>query len=622
MKLLIANRGEIAIRVLRAAAELGIPTVAVAPKDDAGSLHTGKADEFVQINGVGVAAYLDIEQLIAVARDTKCDAVHPAYGFLSENAEFAQACTDAGLTFVGPSVETLRLCGDKAQARASAVAADVPVLRGIDHAISVADAEALFHELGDGRAMMLKAIGGGGGRGSRKVTSLDAVAPTYERCHAEALAAFGNGDLYAEEFLQQARHVEVQVIGDQHGAVTHLSERECSVQRNFQKIIEVAPAPALDETVRDEIISAAIRMAKSIKYQNAGTFEFLVDVSGNNNTQHFAFIETNARLQVEHTVTEEITGVDIVQTQLRIAQGATLKELGLATPPPIRGIAIQARVCMESVDEYGVVRPTSGTLTAYEAPSGPGIRTDGFGYSGYETNSSFDSLLAKVIGYAPTGGFEAAIERTNRALSEFRIEGLETNVGLLQSILRHPEFRNGSAHTRFLDEHLAELASALVDRKFVVPDGFEATAFVEQEQAQVIGPQGSVGLVAPMQGTLVGVDVEIGQKVSVGQTVAVIEAMKLQHDIKADQSGTVSAVSMKEGDIVREGYPIVFVEPIDGADEAVEGEHAFDLDQPRGDMTEFAQLVEGRLDPRARPGCRGASHSEATDTSREYSRAC
>ena len=382
MKLLVANRGEIAIRIMRAAAELGIPTVAVAPSDDVNSLHTGKADEFVTLEGSGASAYLGIDQVVAVAKESGCDAVHPGYGFLSENGDFAAACVDAGLTFVGPTVKSLRLFGDKARAREAATAASVPIIPGIDHAVSLSEAERFFNELGDGRAMMIKAVGGGGGRGSRLVRSADEVESSFERCQAEA--AFGNPDVYVEEFFAQARHIEVQILGDTSGSVIHLHERECSVQRRFQKLIEVAPAPALDEQTRTAIIDASLRFAKSVNYCNAGTFEFLVDVSGQG--ERFAFIETNARLQVEHTVSEEITGVDLVKAQLRIAAGETLEDLGLADPIEPRGYAIQARVCMESMQANGEVLPTHGVLSAYEPPSGPGIRTDGFGYSGYETH--------------------------------------------------------------------------------------------------------------------------------------------------------------------------------------------------------------------------------------------
>ncbi|MYE23431.1 MAG: carbamoyl-phosphate synthase large subunit, partial [Gammaproteobacteria bacterium] len=596
MKLLVANRGEIAIRVMRAAAELGIATVAIAPRDDAGSLHTGKADECVTLEGVGAAAYLDIGQVVGAARETGCDAVHPGYGFLSENAELARACAEAGLAFVGPREETLRLFGDKARARVAAVEAGVPVIRGIDHAVTVEEAQAFFEELGSGSAMMLKAVGGGGGRGSRMVESADEVAAAYERCRAEAEAAFGNGALYVEEFMRRARHVEVQVLGDGSGAVQHLGERECSVQRRFQKVVEVAPAPGLAESVRAAVIESAVRFASSVGYLSAGTFEFLVDVSAGASGGGFAFIETNARLQVEHTVTEEVTGVDIVASQLRLAQGATVSDLGLDAAIAPRGYAIQSRVCMESVREDGSIVPTGGVLTAYEAPSGPGVRTDGFGYGGYETSLNYDSLLAKVIAHSPSPDFGDAIARSLRALAEFRVEGVETNIAFLESILGHGDFAAGRVHTRFVDENMAILAAAEQGARFVTPPGFEPQTAAAQQAEQAVGPEGSVGLVAPMQGTIVEIGVAIGDEVRVGQAVAVVEAMKLQHDIRADRNGVVCAVSMSEGDVVREGFPIVFLHESDVEGGALEGDTGMDLDHLRGDMQEVNDLIDQTLD--------------------------
>ncbi len=602
MKLLIANRGEIAIRIIRAAAELNIPTVTVSPGDDAGSLHTGKADEAVTLEGTGTAAYLDIDQIIAAAKESGCDAIHPGYGFLAENADLARRCAEEELTFIGPRVDTLELFGDKARARLAATAAGVAVIRGLDHVVSLEEADAFFNELGDGRGMMIKAVGGGGGRGSRVVESAGDVPATYERCGAEAQAAFGNGDLYVEEFIQQARHVEVQILGDVHGAIAHLGERECSVQRHFQKIIEVAPAPGLSDDLRSGIIDAAVRFAGRVGYSNAGTFEFLVDVSGSDSGQPFAFIETNARLQVEHTVTEAVTGVDIVQAQIRLAEGASIADLGLGGPNVAepRGYAIQARVCMESIREDGAILPSSGTLTAYEVPSGPGVRTDGFGYGGYQTSLSFDSLLAKVIGHSPSANFADAIAKTARALSEFRIEGVDTNIPFLQSILSHPDFATGSIDTRFVDRQMTALAAAGDrHRRFVAPAGRETSMGIVEPQEDAVGPvgpPGSVGLVAPMQGTIVEIGVAVGDEVRIGQPVAVIEAMKLQHDIKAERSGIVCAVSMSVGDVVREGYPIVFINETEVEGGAIEADAGADLDHIRGDLQEVNDLIARTLD--------------------------
>ena len=554
--LLIANRGEIAVRIARAASDLGLRAVAVYSEDDATSLHTRVADAAHPLAGKGPRAYLSAEAIIAAARSTGCDAIHPGYGFLSERADFAQRCADAGLTFVGPRVEHLELFGDKARARAAAVAAGVPVLRGVDHAVTLDEARAFFDALGPDGAMMIKAVAGGGGRGARSVLSADEIESAYERCRSEARAAFGVGDVYVEEFIPRARHVEVQILGDLGGAVAHLGERECSIQRRFQKILEVAPAPGLDDDIRARIIDAAVRFAAQVRYGNLGTFEFLVDTSGRANAQPFVFIEANARLQVEHTVTEEVTGVDIVQSQLRLAGGATLADLGLDDPAVAkpRGYAIQVRVNMESVAPDGVVRPADGVLSVYEPPSGPGVRTDGFGYSGYRTSSAFDSLLAKVIGHSPSTHFGDAITRTSRALSEFRLRGVGTNIAFLQNVLAHEDFAAGRVHTRWVDEQILELAdtSGETRRRFVEPATpasddrkagyagarvdrtdplalFDHDARVKAEQPSVVelpdepktmGPGGSIGLSSPIQGTIVSIDVSVDDWVRKGQPVA------------------------------------------------------------------------------------------------------
>ena len=408
------------------------------------------------------------------------------------------------------------------------------------------------------------------------------------------------------------------ILGDNKGTIAHLGERECSVQRHFQKIIEVAPAPNLAPDLRDQMIESAVRLAESVGYNNAGTFEFLVDVSAQRRDQPFAFIEANARLQVEHTVTEEVTGVDIVKSQLRLAEGASIAELGLDRGGDARGFAIQARVCMETVRQDGSIHPTSGTLSAYEAPSGPGVRTDGFGYAGYETSLLYDSLLAKVIGHSSSPDFADAIARTNRALSEFRIEGVETNIPFLQSILSHEDFASGSIHTRFIDESMASLAAASLDHpRFAVPVGGIISGETDDTDEDLpVGPDGSVGLGAAIQGTLVAIDVAVDDEVRTGQTLAVVEAMKLQHDIKADRSGRVVAISMSVGDIVREGYPIVFIEEMDIGGDDVESDAAGDLDQLRDDMLELNEWIARNLDPNHEERV-AARHAKGGRTPRE-----
>jgi acetyl/propionyl-CoA carboxylase alpha subunit len=397
-----------------------------------------------------------------------------------------------------------------------------------------------------------------------------------------------------------------------------LGERECSVQRRFQKVVEIAPAPALDDGLRQQIIAAAVRFAKSVSYTNLGTFEFLVDVSGRAGVQPFVFIEANARLQVEHTVTEEVTGVDLVQTQIKLAAGAALKELGLDKPIAPRGYAIQARVNMETIGADGSVRPGGGTLTVYEAPNGPGVRTDGFGYAGYRTSGAFDSLLAKVIVHSPSPDFAVAVGREQRALSEFRLEGVSTNIAFLRNILAHPHFVAGHVHTRWIDEHIAALATGAEQRQRFVdaarPAGSDAgfagarvksrdplalfahDAAMKAEQAafavdddtapDMTGPDGSVGVASPIQGTIVAINVAEGDEVREGQQVAVVEAMKMEHVITAPHSGIVRGVTMAAGDVVREGFPIVFVREADVKGGAVAAAAEFDLDHIRDDLKE------------------------------------
>ena len=634
--LLIANRGEIAIRVARAAADLGIHTVAVATPDDASSLHLRVADESSALPGRGVAGYLDMDALIEAAQERGCDAVHPGYGFLAESGEFARRCRDAGINFVGPTPELLELFGNKVRARAVAAQAGAPVLAGTDHAITLDEAREFFASLNGGSnsgsaAMMIKAVAGGGGRGSRAVFDAAEIEPAWERCRSEAEAAFGNGALYVEQLIPRARHIEVQIIGDLSGDIAHLGERECSVQRRFQKIVEIAPAPNLGGELRERIIHAALEISRSADYSSLGTFEFLVDASDNPGETPFAFLEANARLQVEHTVTEQVTGVDLVQSQLRVAGGETLSDLGLsghALAQP-RGYAIQARVNMETLGEDGAVRPAGGTLSAYEAPSGPGVRTDGFGYVGYQTSAAFDSLLAKVISHSPTPRFSDAVTRAARALSEFRIEGVETNIPFLQSVLAHPDFSNGGVHTRWVDEQLAELVDlAGADghrRRYLVTESVDPSAgfagarvdnsdplalFAHdqavkaaqtptagaEEPPDLAGPDGSVGLPAPIQGTIVAVLVEEGDEVRQGQDLVVLEAMKMEHVIRADRDGLIQAVACAVGDVMREGFPLVYIKEAEVSVAALERGEVFDPDFIRGDLQELIERRAYTLD--------------------------
>ncbi len=608
--LLIANRGEIAIRIARAAQDLGMRAVAIHTKDDEASLHVRRADKAVALPGVGAAGYLDIEAVITAAKQAGCDAIHPGYGFLSERADFAEACAAAGLTFVGPTPAHLSLFGDKAQARAAAIAADVPVTRGIDRAITVEEAQSFFAETGG--PVMLKAIAGGGGRGSRAVMEAGDLTDAFARCQSEATAAFGRGDLYVEAFMPCARHIEVQILGDGAGGVAHFGDRECSIQRRYQKLIEIAPAPHLDPRLRDQIIDAALRLAGQANYLNLGTLEFLVDASGVGD-QPFVFIEANARLQVEHTVTEEVMGVDLVQLQLRLAGGEAMASLNLA-PAKAKGYAIQARVNMETVLPDGSVKPGGGQITAFEAPGGPGVRVDGFGYAGYRTSTAFDSLLAKVICHSPSTDFAQAVAKTGRALAEFRMDGVTTNIPFLQNILNNPAISAGDTHTRWVDEMLETLA--VLPEATAKGDGFAGArvdtsdplalfahdAQVKAAEAAPAAPapepvaDGAIGLRAPIQGTIVSIDVSEGDTVAKGAQVAIVEAMKMEHVITAEVGGLIREITMSVGETVLEGWPIVLLEKADVDGEVADITEEIDPDHIRPDLQELLDRRAYTLD--------------------------
>ncbi len=449
-KILVANRSEIAIRVLRAANELGKNTVAIFAEEDKLALHRFKADEAYRVGeGLGpIEAYLSIEEVIRVAKQSGADAIHPGYGFLSENPDFADACAANGITFIGPKAETMRLLGDKVSARNAAVAAGVPVVPATTVLPEdMAEIARMAEEVG--YPVMLKASWGGGGRGMRPIMGPEELAEKVLSGRREAEAAFGNGEVYLEKLVQRARHVEVQILGDKHGALYHLFERDCSVQRRNQKVVERAPAPYLTDAQRAELCELGLKITRHANYECAGTIEFLMDMD----TGAFYFIEVNPRVQVEHTVTEEVTGVDIVKAQIRIAEGATItKATGMPAQSDIklRGHALQARVTTE--DPRNNFIPDYGRIAAYRGATGFGIRLDGgTAYSGAVITRHYDSLLEKVTAWAPTP--DEAIARMDRALREFRIRGVATNLAFLENVIDHPSFRDNSYTTKFIDNH-------------------------------------------------------------------------------------------------------------------------------------------------------------------------
>lgn len=457
-KLLVANRGEIAIRAFRAATQLGIRTVAIHTYEDRNSLHRLKADEAYQIGEQGrpVRAYLDIEELIAAAERSGADAIYPGYGFLSESPELAEACDEAGIIFVGPSADALTLTGNKMRARASAEAAGLPVLR---QSTALADPDEWMAKAEDiGFPLFVKAAAGGGGRGLRRIIDREHLSGSVESARREAESAFGDATVFFEEAVSEVRHIEVQVLGDHAGHVIHLHERDCSVQRRFQKVVEIAPAPGLDSDVRRALHDDAVAFARSIGYENAGTVEFLVEPSG-----RYAFIEMNPRIQVEHTVTEEITDIDIVESQLLIAGGVTLDDIGIHQADiSTRGFALQCRITAENpANDF---RPDTGRIVAYRQPGGGGIRLDGGGgYTGAEISPYFDSLIVKLTCRGLS--FDAAVRRAQRALAEFRVRGVATNIAFLSAVLADPDFLEGGVTTAFIDKrpHLTA-ASVGADR--------------------------------------------------------------------------------------------------------------------------------------------------------------
>lgn len=456
-KVLVANRGEIAIRAFRAAYELGVATVAVYAYEDRNSQHRLKADESYQIGEVGhpVRAYLSVDEIVETAQRAGADAVYPGYGFLSENPDLAAACAAAGITFVGPSAEVLELTGNKSRAIAAAREAGLPVLTSSAPSSSV---DELVSAAADMRfPLFVKAIAGGGGRGMRRVTDIDALSEAIESASREAESAFGDPTVYLEQAVIKPRHIEVQILADTAGEVIHLYERDCSVQRRHQKVIELAPAPNLDPELRDRICADAVAFARHINYSCAGTVEFLLDESG-----HYVFIEMNPRIQVEHTVTEEITDVDLVSSQLRIASGESLDGLGLHQQD-VRphGAALQCRITTE--DPANGFRPDTGRISAYRSPGGAGIRLDGSTNLGAEISAHFDSMLVKLT--CRGRDFHTAVNRARRAIAEFRIRGVSTNIPFLQAVLEDPDFQAGRVTTSFIDERPQLLtARASADR--------------------------------------------------------------------------------------------------------------------------------------------------------------
>jgi acetyl/propionyl-CoA carboxylase alpha subunit/acetyl-CoA carboxylase carboxyltransferase component len=563
-RVLIANRGEIAVRIARAAQALGIETVSVHSPADALGLHTRMTTLSQPIGPAGgdpVAPYLDIEALIGAALNAGCDSVHPGYGFLSESAAFARRCLAEDLIFVGPTPEALELFGDKTRARDMAMAQGVPVVPGSEGAVeTVAEAKAAAKALG--YPVMLKAAAGGGGRGMRRTDKADELEQAFARCQGEALAAFGDGSLFLEKLVERPRHIEVQVLGDRSGGLVHLWERDCSVQLRNQKVVEIAPAASLDAPLREAILADALTLARAAGLSNAATIEFLVQPETG---QHF-FIECNPRIQVEHTVTEEVTGVDLVEAQFRIAADATLAQLGLKEPPAARGFAVQARV----------VATSAGVLERYREPGGPGVRVDSCGYPGLAPPPQFDPLIAKVIARSTSDGtLASAVDRCARALSEFLISGLATNLAQLQAILAEPSVAAGDARTTLLaDKPALSLIRAipadpngplaLMAPPAAGPAGRRTAPPAVPAPALEI-EDGQEAVESPMAGSVIEVSAAEGASVAAGDVLMVVSAMKMETAVTAPCAGVVARLApLAVGAAVQAGQVVAAIAPTGG----------------------------------------------------------
>ena len=610
-KVLIANRGEIALRTVRALHDLGIASVAVYADDDATSPHVHAASAAVALGATGPAAYLDGARLITIAQAQGCDAVHPGYGFLSERADFARACADAGLRFIGPTPAQLALFGDKAQARALAQQQGVPLMPGTQAAVSLEEAQAFFAQHAHA-GIVIKAIGGGGGRGMRAVASADDLPAAYARCRSEAQAAFGVDGVYVERLMDNARHIEVQVLGDGREVIA-LGERECTLQRRFQKVVEIAPSPSLPAPLRERITTAALSMARAVAYEGLGTFEFLVDLASND--LPFVFIECNPRLQVEHTITEEVTGVDLVQAQFALAAGRTLQDIGLdpAVPPAVLGFAVQWRINAETLDAQGGATPGSGTLSRFDLPAGPGVRVDTHGAAGATPSPHYDTLLAKLIVHTRSPRFADALRRSQRALAECHIDGVATNLALLQALATRPEMESQQVHTRWLESVLPELLGA---SKNIAASAYPSSASGQKDSNfSMSAPEGAV--LAPMPARLVQLSVAEGDVVAAGAELAVLEAMKMEHVLLAPHAGRVGALLAVAGGYVAQGQPLLVLDAVDdAADVEVQGSTAHDPDHIRADLQRVIDRHAFTLDA-ARPDAMAKRHAQGGRSARE-----
>jgi acetyl-CoA/propionyl-CoA carboxylase, biotin carboxylase, biotin carboxyl carrier protein len=551
-KILVANRGEIAVRIIRTAREMGIATVAVYSDADRDALHVELADEAYRIGPAAAAqSYLDADRLIDAAWSSQAEAIHPGYGFLAENAGFARRVVAEGLVWIGPHADAIEAMGDKLRARRAMQEAHVPFVPGSTEAIAdIAAAREAAREYG--LPLALKAAAGGGGKGLKVARSLDEIDSAFETARREAEAYFKDGTIYAERYLENPKHIELQLLADKHGNVIHVGERDCSLQRRHQKLWEEAPAE-VPQRVRETLREAGLRAARTIGYDSAGTIECLVTGDA------FYFLEMNTRIQVEHTVTEMITGLDLVREQIRIAAGEPLgysqREVGF------HGFAIEGRVNAE--DPEHAFRPSPGTITAYREPGGPGVRLDSAAYPGWKIPPEYDSLIAKLVVWAPTR--ERAIARLRRAIDEYVIEGVPTTLGLLRALCDQPSVIAGSYGTATLEAFAATWQPAARDG--VVP-GRPSAAIARKTGERRIAPRltmlrrgnanaGGSAVLSPMHGSIVELRAAPGDRVNEGDVVAVIEAMKMMNEIRAHKDGVVAAIHVTPGTTIEAGSALM-----------------------------------------------------------------
>ena len=584
-RLLIANRGEIAVRIARTAEEQGLQSVVLYSRDDAESRHRYAGDDAVMLDGTGPPAYMDIDAVIGIAREARCDAIHPGYGFLSEIPKLARECERQGIVFIGPRPEVLEVFGDKTLSRELAHRCRVPLVRGTAPLQSATEARRFMESLSDPAAIMIKAIAGGGGRGMRAIQDPSELDDAFEQARQEAFAAFNDDRLYAEQFHGNARHIEVQIAGDGSGNTVALGDRDCSMQHQRQKLVEIAPAPFLDENSRRQLGQAATSMASEVRYRGIATFEFLVNLD---NPQEFFFLECNPRIQVEHTVTEETLGMDLVRAQLRLAAGDTLESLDLTPAPRPRGFAVQSRVSLQSVSATGEIRPGTGLLTAYDPPGGPSIRIDDHGYAGLTVPPGYDPLIAKIIAKGPD--LTAALTRSYRALCEFRLEGVNHNLHFLCNLLRRLRLENAPLPTGFIEDHLPELTHhhEWQSVRYRPPE----RACTDNGETPIDGANGADGhsaVPAPCSGRVARTFAKTGDWVTAGETLAIIEAMKMEFMVTAPTDGWIRTLSVDAGAMVQEGQSVCVMEPASDLRPAVETEESVDLEAVRDDL---AQVLE------------------------------